>query len=241
MLIAEITIAVLLGVIVIVSSIYITYFSISSYKLNKQRLENGEPELINVTKRGRIVSIILAVYFGLSLGMFATNVFYRTAPVMNGKIYVSVNSNSMSKALEKNNYLAANNLTNQIAQYNIAEFKKKDENTEIKKYDIILFKEKNKLIVHRIVDIDIYGNYITQGDNNETPDDWVVDKNSVMGVYQKSLHFLSFVNYLTYTPGFYVAVVGATYILGTLITFEILNGKLLKEANKKLLEDTVSE
>ena len=139
----------------------------------------------------------------------------------------------MSKALEENVYLKNNNLTNQIAQYNIAIFNKVEDPATLEQYDIILFKQENKMIVHRIIEIDSYGNFITQGDNNKQADDWVVDKNSVIGVYQKSLVFMSFVNYLTYTPGFYVAMIGATYILGTLIVFEIMNAKLAKQIKEE--------
>ncbi len=233
MVIAEVTIAVLLGIIVVISAIYITYFSYTTFKLNKGRIANGESELVNFNKRGKILSIVLAVYFAISLGMFATNIVYRTAPQMKDQYYISINSNSMSKALEGNVYLKNNNLTNQIAQYNIAVFNKVEDPTTLEQFDIILFKQENKLIVHRIIEIDSYGNFITQGDNNKQADDWVVDKNSVMGVYQKSLVFMSFVNYLTYTPGFYVAMIGATYILGTLIVFEIINAKLAKQIKEE--------
>ena len=42
MVIAEITIAVLLGVLLVIGGIYVTYFSITNYKLKVNRLENGD-------------------------------------------------------------------------------------------------------------------------------------------------------------------------------------------------------
>lgn len=229
MLVFEITIAVLLGVIVIVLGIYVTYFSINSYKLNKQRLENGDYELINFSKREKILSIIFSVYFALSLGLFTINLVYRSTPYVNHKYYVSVNSNSMATALNTNTYLEVHQLKNQIAQYSVVEFKKIEPENEIKKYDIILFKKEGKLIVHRIIDINSDGNYITQGDNNLHPDDWVVTRDEIKGLYNKTLQFMSFINYITYTPGFYVSVIGATYILGVSLYFEIKNNKLQKK------------
>ena len=229
MLIAEITIAVLLGIIVIIGAIYVTYFSYSNLKLNKTRIENGEINLVYISKKRKILPIALSVYFALSLGLFTINLVYRSTPYINHQYYVSVNSDSMSKALDTNTYLMVNNLDNQIAKYDIAVFNKTDDQTEFKKYDIILFKKEGKLIVHRIVDIKEGEQYITQGDNNAKADDWVVTREDIRGMYSKKLAFMSFLNYLTYTPGFYVSMIGVTYIIGVSIYFDIENEKLLKK------------
>ena len=233
MLIAEITIAVLLGIIVIVGGIYVTYFSYNNLKINKTRVDNNELFLVNINKKTKILPIALSVYFALSLGLFITNLVYRSTPYVNGQYYVSVNSNSMSKALDSNTYLAVNDLNNRIAKYDIAVFKKVDENTEIKKYDIILFKKEGKLITHRIIEIQEDEKYRTQGDNNLLPDDWIVERENIIGIHKKNLKFMSFLNYLTYTPGFYVAMVGVTYIIGVSIYFEIENEKLLKKVKEQ--------
>lgn len=229
MIITEIIIAVLLGLLVVVSSAYLTYFQVNKYRLMKTRLENGDYEEEPSTK-GTVLSILLVVYFTFSLFCFVTNLTYRSTPKINNQYYVSVNSDSMSQSLETNTYLKNNNLTNQIAQYNIAVIDKID-GTEVKQYDVILFKKNNMLIVHRVVNINANGNFVTQGDKNINPDNWEVTYEEVIGKYSHSLKFMSFINYLGYTPGFYVALAGVTYDLGVLLYFEVKKKQLLKQEN----------
>ena len=224
--IAEITIAVLLGVLVIVSAIYLTHFSLNSYKLAKQRAENGD-YFEEDEKKHKVLSIILISYLALSATIFGINLFYRSSPVIKNQYYVSIRTDSMSQALSSNYYLKNNKLDNQIAQYDIAVFDKLNENS-IQKYDIILFKKDNILIAHRVVEISEDGLFYTQGDKNPERDDFTVSYSDVLGKYNHSLGFLSFVNYLGYTPGFYVAMVGVTYDIGVLLFFEYKRNKLLK-------------
>lgn len=221
---SEITIGVLLGVLVIVGSIYLTYFLYTAYKKRKELKKDGEEIEID-NKKSKIAEILLFIYFGISIFMLATNITYRTSPYIDSKYYVSVNSTSMAAPLSSNAYLKANNLTNQIKQYDIACFDKL-EKQDINLYDIILFKKDNKLIVHRVIKITDDG-YITKGDNNSEKDDWVVTRNQILGIYKKTLHFMSMVNYFGYTPGFYVLMVGATYCIGTILLFEYKNKKLI--------------
>ena len=133
----------------------------------------------------------------------------------------------MSQALKENYYLDNNKLTNQIAQYDIAVFDKTTENN-IEKYDIILFKKDNILIAHRVVEISDDGLFYTQGDKNPERDDFTVSYTEVLGKYNHSLKFLSFVNYIGYTPGFYVTMVGVTYDIGVILYFEFKRSKLRK-------------
>ena len=226
MLVAEITIAVLLGVLVIVSGIYLTHFSLNNYKLAKQRAENGD-YFEEDEKKHKVFSIVLISYLVLSAAIFGINVYYRTTPVTKNQYYVSIKTDSMSQALSTNTYLKNNKLDNQISQYDIAVFDKLSENT-IQKYDIILFKKENILIAHRVVEIREDGLFYTQGDKNSTRDDFTVSYSEVLGKYNHSLRFLSFVNYIGYTPGFYVAMVGVTYDLGVILFFDYKKLKLAK-------------
>ena len=138
MVISEIIIAVLLGVLVIVSAIYLTYFLWNNFKLAKQRAENGD-DFEEDNKKSKVLSIILVAYLALAASIFAINLFYRSSPLIKNQYFVSIKTDSMSQALKENYYLDNNKLTNQIAQYDIAVFDKTEEN-DIQKYDIILFK-----------------------------------------------------------------------------------------------------
>ena len=234
MVIAEITIAVLLGVLLVIGGIYVTYFSITNYKLKVNRLENGDYYPEEKTTKEKVFTISLIAFFVISLFVFSVNITYKCNPFINNQYLVSVNSTSMAAKASGNDYLTNHHLDNQIAQYDVIAFDKY-ENQEIEKYDIILYKHDNILITHRVINITDEG-YITRGDNNTNNDDWVVSDADIMGIYNHKLVFFSFVNYLGYTPGMYVLAIGVTYILGTILFFEYKNDTLNKKASKENLE-----
>ena len=149
-------------------------------------------------------------------------------PVVNNQYYVSIATNSMSGKLSSNTYLEENDIKNGLFQYDIAAFDKLGDK-EIKLYDIILFKQDNKLITHRVIELVGENQYKTQGDNNVLPDEWTVDRNNVLGIYNHTLKFMSFVNYISYTPGYYVTLVGIAYYIGATLTYEIKLEKLKKQ------------
>ena len=231
MWLTELIIAVLLGVLGVITSIYLTYFLYGNYKKKKEAMseDDYEESYYPKSKKNLVLSIILCVYFGFSLFSFATNLVYKSMPMINNQYYVSVNSNSMAAKHSNNSYLAYYDLNNQIAQYDIAVFDKYNGEDEIKQYDIILFKSENKLIVHRVFQINPDGTFVTRGDNNGESDENPVSKIDVLGIYNHKLVFMSFINYLGYTPGFYIALVAVTYDLGVMLVFEILDSKLKKE------------
>lgn len=235
MYIAEITIAVLLGLLVVVTSIYLTIFLNNSHKKMVLRLESGDYEEEERSVKGKVVSIILVAFFAFSLFTFTTNIVYRTTPVVSNQYYVSVNSDSMSQALGSNVYIKNNNLTNQIAQYDVAVFDKA-RGEDIQKYDVILFKKNNILVTHRVIEVTDHQTFRTQGDKNINPDEWEVTYDELIGRYNHSLVFMSFINYLGYTPGFYVFLVGLTYDLGVILFFELKKDKSLKKYNKPQIE-----
>ena len=221
---SEILIAVLLGILIFISSAYLTYFCYNRHKKLKQsgEAEGGVPEISRKGKLG--LSLGLIALFAASAFSLGIKIVYRAAPAFGNQYYVSVNSPSMAAKHQSNTYLKTYGLDNQIAQYDVAVFDVYDKQ-DIKQYDVILFEKNNALIVHRVVEIQEDGSCITQGDNNPSRDDWSVAKSEIKGVYVKKLGFLSFVNYLGYTPGIYIALAGSVYDLGVLLLFEILDKK----------------
>ena len=226
MIFSEIIIAVFLGIIFLVICIYYTQSLYTSYhkniELNNEGyvIENDEHKYKKI-----ITNFLVIIYFGVSIFIFATNITYKTSPLFGDQYYVSVNSESMAAPLSTNTYLYTNNLKNQIAEYDVAVFDKL-EDKEIKLYDILLFRRDDKLIVHRVVEIIDESHFYVQGDNNPKRDEQIVARNDVLGIYNKKLGLMSFVNYLGYTPGFYVAIVGMTYLTAISIYYEHKNNQL---------------
>ena len=134
MVIAEITIAVLLGVLLVIGGIYVTYFSITNYKLKVNRLENGDYYLEEKTTKEKVFTISLIAFFVISLFVFSVNITYKCNPFINNQYLVSVNSTSMAAKVSGNDYLTNHHLDNQIAQYDVIAFDKY-ENQEIQKYN----------------------------------------------------------------------------------------------------------
>lgn len=235
MLIAEITIAVLLGVLFVIVAIYVTHFSITNFKLKKQRYENGDLYAEEKSVKEKVLTISLFTFFAISIFVFAINITYKFNPLINNQYCVSVNSTSMAATASGNTYLVTHDLNNQIAQYDVVAFDKY-ESQEIKQYDVILYRHENILITHRVISITEEG-YITRGDNNTENDKWTVTDNDIIGIYNHKLKFFSFVNYLGYTPGMYVLAIGTIYVLGTILLFDYKNEKL----DKKYLKENIVE
>lgn len=71
----------------------------------------------------------------------------------------------------------------------------KEDLINIEKNDIIIFKNDNKILVHRVVDILKYSNkieFITKGDNNEAKDDFRTPDSDVIGEYITSIPYIGY-------------------------------------------------
>lgn len=72
---------------------------------------------------------------------------------------------------------------------------KKEEINKLQIGDIIVFKKENKIIVHRIYNIIETGNekFIkTKGDNNKTPDNYLVELSDVIGTTDKVIKYIGY-------------------------------------------------
>ena len=229
-------IAMLLGVLGVLALIYLIYFSYKALQVKKTRIASGEKEaaLMPVKKCG--LTIGLVVYFVLSASLFTFKTIFANVNRFGDEIVMSVNSPSMASVLSTNTHVKESGHDEKIYQYDLVAFTP-IEKTSIAKYDVILFQIDNVWIVHRIVGIDEEGRYITQGDANPKPDEWKVSAENIKGKFARTIPFFSFINYVAYTPGFYVAWVAAGLCLGSSIVFEILDNRVSKDAKMQLEHD----
>jgi len=97
--------------------------------------------------------------------------------------------------------------------------------------DIICFKvetEYPKTVTHRIIGITSQG-FITKGDANEDPDQWIVKKDNVVGRVVAVIPLIGYLTYFVRTPvGFILLIVIPATIM---IIMEIRN--IVKELKKK--------
>ena len=102
--------------------------------------------------------------------------------------------------------------------------------------DMICFKiesESATTVTHRIINITSQG-FITKGDANEDPDQWVVKKENVIGKVIATIPYLGHLGYFVRTPIGFILLIIIPAIL--IIIIEIRN--IVKELRKQKLEQT---
>ena len=93
--------------------------------------------------------------------------------------------------------ILSNSMKNTFSRGDIAIIEKLDRNyiEEIKVNDIIYYKKNNKLIIHRIINIEIINNKIvitTKGDNNKNIDSWKVYEEEIIGIVKGKVPLLGY-------------------------------------------------
>lgn len=139
-------------------------YPIILFFITKKLLKEDKKELKrNTIIAGRVVGIALFIMI-LALIALTSGIF---------KYYfLTIGSGSMEKELF-------------VGDVVIVEKLNKDEYYKLDVGKIAVFKMQNKVIVHRIIDIDdSSGSLIihTKGDNNKDPDNWVVTSNNLIGI-----------------------------------------------------------
>ena len=144
-------------------------------------------------KKNRKIRKVFSVFGDVVvLGVFGLLLYARIHAMVNhelftladGSSYVTVISGSMSYAYEKNEYLAANGLKNQIPLYSLIELDKLEEEDEIQLYDVCVYQdENNDWIVHRVIGIvekDSGTYYRFKGDANANSDFYLVERDKIV-------------------------------------------------------------
>jgi signal peptidase len=97
--------------------------------------------------------------------------------------------------------------------------------------DIICFKvetESPTTVTHRIINITSQG-FITKGDANEDPDQWIVKKENVIGKVIATIPYIGYLGYFVRTPiGFILLIIIPATLI---ILMEIKN--IIKEIKQK--------
>ena len=114
-------------------------------------------------------SLLGVVLVGFSFSLYSR--FSSNNMMLGDNAYIVIASGSMSYKNSANKYLDTYDLDNQIQTYDIIEVKRYKEQSDVKLYDVVAFKNKNNTtIIHRIIEIRNDGTYLTKGDANEVSD-----------------------------------------------------------------------
>ena len=238
MQISEILIAVLLAIIFVVVIAFLISFKrdkIAKVQVGIEEktisVDEYKEEQKQKRKKSLIAEICLGILVVISSVIFINSMVLRSPNVNKNSATVSINSESMAQVASTNTYILENKIENKIYKYDICKFNIVNSIDEIKLYDIVLYRSsynnKQILIAHRVIKINEDNTFEVRGDANSESDQLNLTFNDVIGVYEKRLAFPSFINYLTYTPGFYVFYVGSVAVVGLSLYFEQKEKKLL--------------
>ena len=145
--------------------------------------------------------------------------------------YITVTTGSMSYINETNSYLIENDIINQIPERSFIRVKKVEDPSDLKLYDIAVYKneETNQLIVHRIIDekeIDGERYFTFRGDANAYSDYYLINEDDVLYVYDNYRNsFLG--NFFTYVAS-YQSIVAICYSIIALSILEAYDHKKKK-------------
>ena len=145
--------------------------------------------------------------------------------------YITVTTGSMSYVNETNSYLIENDIINQIPERSFIRVKKVEDPSDLKLYDIAVYKneETNQLIVHRIIDekeIDGERYFTFRGDANAYSDYYLINEDDVLYVYDNYRNsFLG--NFFTYVAS-YQSIVAICYSIIALSILEAYDHKKKK-------------
>lgn len=133
----------------------------------------------------RIKKILqLGTIGGIILAVAVFMVFYRPVPLAGDTHYLVVQSGSMEPALPVGSVVVV---------------KPVDPN-KLQKNEIIWFKLSGpQSITHRIIDITDEG-FITKGDANKAPDNFILEKKDVIGRVVFTIPYLGYLNHFVKTP-----------------------------------------
>ncbi len=180
--------------LVIVAIAYL-YYSLYRYKL--QAINAGlEDEMLKKEYsrsdgKSSLLADVLSVVFTVAMvGFFAASLYAggkgNYFPVSGMGTFQVVASGSMSFANEKNTYLAEKGLTNQFNTYDIIGVKPVPAETALDIYDVVVYNDSGRLIVHRIIGMeekDGKMHYTMRGDANSSDDIKPITYSDMIGIY----------------------------------------------------------
>lgn len=168
-------------------------------ELKKRKLVNlivkAEENNQNRKRIGKAFSIFLYAIIFIFLGFIAYYKFNNESFYIGNTSYIVIQTGSMETVNKSNDYISKNNLDNdRIYQYSMIGIDKV-KTEDIKKYDIIAFKNsKNETIVHRVINIEIkdgvyYFNFRGDANNGSTSDELNVTSDKIIGKYNGFQNF----------------------------------------------------
>ncbi len=196
----------------------------------------------------RIVSLLLCVIL-VSAFSFAVYIRATEGRPANGIPSIKVvKSESMAKKHPENTYLLDNNLNDQFQMFDVVVCNHLPAEDELKVYDIVVYKQDDMYVIHRIVGIEepnenhpSVRHFLLQGDAVENPDKFPVLYNQMQGIYEGNrIPFVgSFILFLQSPAGWLCVLL----VIFAMIATPIVEKKIKEATDKRTstFADNVSE
>ncbi|MBO5889272.1 MAG: hypothetical protein J6Q58_03945 [Clostridia bacterium] len=183
-----------------------------------------------------ILVVLLFIGFGTSIYVKVTGEkYYENMPS-----FQVVKTGSMAKKHQKNTYLTANGLDNQIQTFDLIATYKAPKEEDIKLYDIVVYEVDDVLLVHRVVQIEEPNEkhpnerwFLCQGDAVEKPDRFPVKYSQIKGIYKNErIPFVgSFILFMQSPAGWLCIAL----VLVAVIATPILEKSIKKQTHERLV------
>lgn len=140
------------------------------YKLTNSNETQNNTKMLHLNNIFTIILIfIMFLMIGINVGWFK----YYSLTIASGSMSPNINIGDII-IVEKIN-------KNKISKINIGE--------------ILVYNKGNKIIVHRVIEIEELDNkfyFYTQGDANESPDNWVIEESDIIGTVKYRIKYIGY-------------------------------------------------
>ncbi len=183
----------------------------------------------------KAVSLIFSILFFIAFVLSTMVACTKEISIGQIPVFRVVNSDSMSKKHEKNDYLVENNLNDQFDTFDLIITYDVPEEKDLKLYDIVVYRYEDMLVVHRIVQIIRNKNgtyYMFQGDNEPRADVMPVYYDQMVAIYRgERIPFIgSFIKFMQ-SPAGWICIV---LVIVAMFAGPFLDKKLENERAKRL-------
>lgn len=241
-----------IGVLSFATIITMLYSNYISSAIKDIRLGNQDADFlydlikeskVKIQKRRKIISIIKNCMYCIFLVIIIPVITFAVISKVNGDVMmigdssvIVVASGSMSEKNNSNNYLFTENLDNQFQTYDIIVINRVNNDSDLKKYDVISFvNDKGVNVIHRIIDFEYQNGervYVTRGDANNATDKYKPSFDDVIGRYLGKRVPLVGMFVLFFQSGSGIITVIA--VIYCLLVIDYLSKKMNKESEKRL-------
>ena len=207
--------------------------------IKEKKIGNKKRSVFGLILEYGFSGLMAVLCFNFLIFAFVSTPMDINQPVSNQVAQV-VKSSSMSYKNEANEYLFEHNLNDQFDTFDLVFVTKLPKESELKLYDIVVYESNDKLVIHRIIDIEEPNEFHpkcryfkTQGDANDTHDKFPVLYSQMRGIYTgEHIPFVgSFILFIQSYPGY--LCIGL--IIGASIFIPIFEKRLDKHKNERYL------